>query len=441
MVGFGGCTAPQGAIGFNTNTTSGPNNIAWGGGPYTSIYDNGNVHYYTDDATNYESGATGTSAVWTWAAGRSTTGTGGSAWMTLYNSNLGIGNSTPGYQLTLGGTGANFGVENTATFAAKNTSGTYENYLWPRWSDNATYLNYGSGGFNVRNNGSTVTMFMSNSNTVGIGTSSPTQGKLVVNGYASSGIGCFDYYAFAGNCSLCSNYTAGYSCSGSDVSIYATNRIAASEFDAFSDARIKHIKDRSNNADDLATLNKLQVTDYTHRDVVGKGPDTKKGFIAQEVEKVFPEAVSLTTEFIPNVYNNALSFEQMSDSKKLKVVMGFAPELTAGDKVKFITSKGELIKTIDSVKGRSFIVNDWDNVESEFVFVFGKEVSDFRKVDYDRIHTLGVSAIQQLSKEVNDLKSENSSLKDSNAKLQEDFKSLKASVETLQQIVGAKAQK
>jgi hypothetical protein len=132
----------------------------------------------------------------------------------------------------------------------------------------------------------------------------------VVNGYATSSIGCFDYYAFAGNCTFCSNYTAGYSCSGSDVSnCYATNRIAASEFDAFSDARIKRIKDRSNNENDLATLNKLQVTDYTHIDVVGKGADTKKGFMAQEVENSIPGGRSLGPPSSYLMFTiNALSF-------------------------------------------------------------------------------------------------------------------------------------
>lgn len=175
--------------------------------------------------------------------------------------------------------------------------------------------------------------------------------------------------------------------------------------------------------------------------MVSKGADNKKGFIAQEVEQVFPEAVSYGTEFIPNVYNNALSFKELAGSKRARIVMGFVPDLKAGDKVKFITSKGEQTKTIDSVVGRSFIVNDWEATGSEFLFVYGKEVDDFRKVDYDRIHTLGISAIQELSKQMNALRSENEALKQSNNQNTEDIKTLKASVETMQQILGAKSQK
>jgi len=48
----------------------------------------------------------------------------------LPNGNVGIGTTSPGYQLTLGGTNGIFGIANTAYFLAKNSTGTYESYLW-----------------------------------------------------------------------------------------------------------------------------------------------------------------------------------------------------------------------------------------------------------------------------------------------------------------------
>ncbi len=68
--------------------------------------------------------------------------------------NVGIGSTAPSYKFTIGGTGGIFGVDNTASFAAKNSGGTYDTYFWPRWSDNIMYMNFGSGGFRLRNNGS-----------------------------------------------------------------------------------------------------------------------------------------------------------------------------------------------------------------------------------------------------------------------------------------------
>jgi hypothetical protein len=90
---------------------------------------------------------------------------------------------------------------NQATFSAKNSGGTYENFLWPRWSDNITYLNFGTGGFHLRNNASATAMFITNACNVGIGHSSPicaldtvgianiwTGSRFAVNnGYMSAG--------------------------------------------------------------------------------------------------------------------------------------------------------------------------------------------------------------------------------------------------------------
>lgn len=87
--------------------------------------------------------------------------------------NVGIGTTSPGQKLTIVGTGAVIGIDNTALFQAKNSVGTYESYLWPRWSDNITYLNFGSGGFHIRNNSSATVMFMQNGGNVGIGTAAP----------------------------------------------------------------------------------------------------------------------------------------------------------------------------------------------------------------------------------------------------------------------------
>jgi hypothetical protein len=74
-------------------------------------------------------------------------------------------------------------VDNNKTIGSFNTLGNGETFLWPRASDNASYLNYGSNGFHIRNNSSVRIMFMTNSGNVGIGTGTDTPGqKLQVNG-------------------------------------------------------------------------------------------------------------------------------------------------------------------------------------------------------------------------------------------------------------------
>ena len=101
--------------------------------------------------------------------------------MVAANRNVGIHTSSPTQKLTIAGSGAVLGVDNASSFQAKNVAGTYENFLWPRWSDNITYLNYGSAGFNVRNNANVSTLFLTNNNNVGVGSTTPSA-KLGVSG-------------------------------------------------------------------------------------------------------------------------------------------------------------------------------------------------------------------------------------------------------------------
>ena len=78
--------------------------------------------------------------------------------------------------------------------------------------------------------------------------------------------------------------------------------------------------------------------------------------------------------------------------------------LAAGDKVRLISTDKQHDVRVTSVEGNSFTVEGWTNNNTEKVFVYGKQVDDFRTVDYDRIFTLNVSATQELSRQVDDLK-------------------------------------
>jgi hypothetical protein len=169
-----GTTRTSGTV-FNPNTTNWVNSAlrvdgAFGGG--ISIVDNisGFGMWAQDGGT-------------TFILGQGSTGGGLSSHFTLKSTgNVGIGTTSPGYQLTLTGRGTDsvFGVDNGNSFVAKNTSGNYETYLWPRWTDNYMYLNYANNGFFIRNNNSVTTMFMTGDNKVGIGTTTPAYALEVV---------------------------------------------------------------------------------------------------------------------------------------------------------------------------------------------------------------------------------------------------------------------
>ena len=94
---------------------------------------------------------------------------------------VGLGTATPTYKFTIGGNGIVVGLDNNATFCEKNSSGTCETFLWPRYTDNVMYMNYGSGGFNIRNDTSTSSMFMTSAGKIGIGNTAPNE-KLDLSG-------------------------------------------------------------------------------------------------------------------------------------------------------------------------------------------------------------------------------------------------------------------
>jgi len=212
-----------------------------------------------------------------------------------------------------------------------------------------------------------------------------------------------------------SNYAANAQTTG--FTLRVQGRIWGTEIWAGSDRRIKKDFHRSENLLDLSTLRRLQVTDYRHVDEIAKGSAFKKGFIAQEVESVFPEAVSVSSEFIPSVYAASTSTKVVGG--QMTVSLDKNHGFVAGDEVKLMMPKGEQKLTVTGVSSETAFSVNWTEAAPEEVFVFGKKVNDFHSVDYDRIFTLNVSATQELARRVEQLEAENASLRQRNDGLQQ----------------------
>lgn len=195
------------------------------------------------------------------------------------------------------------------------------------------------------------------------------------------------------------------------VAINATNGAIRSSrgFVASSDRRIKKDIRTSEAPADLAALRNLRVADYRHIDRVSNGDAFKKGFIAQEVGEVFPEAISQSPDFVPNVYALASGFELGGGT--LSVALDKKHDFAPGDEVKLISPDGEKTLAVAAVPSETTFSVRWAGAKPENIFVFGKKVNDFNSVDYDRIFTLNVSATQELARQVEALKKENAALK------------------------------
>ena len=172
-----------------------------------------------------------------------------------------------------------------------------------------------------------------------------------------------------------------------------------------SDERTKNIKGVSNGAEDLQTLLGIEITDYTFRDSVARGNQTLKKVIAQQVEKVFPQAINKSTDVVPDIY-------QKSTVKDGWVQL--PTDLKVGERVKLISEKEACVYEVLEVKAGSFRT-DFAS-EGGQVFVFGREVNDYRSVDYEALSMLNVSATQQLKREkdaeIQSLRDENKGLRD-----------------------------
>jgi hypothetical protein len=177
--------------------------------------------------------------------------------------------------------------------------------------------------------------------------------------------------------------------------------IAANGIFIESDKRIK--KDFKPNIaqKDLSTVLRLKPTEYRYIDELKHGNQFKSGFIAQEIEEVFPSAVNTIVNFIPNIYQ----FPQGIQKKESGILITTKNyhDLEKDDRVKIFNGTEETILTvlnvIDSV---NFLVAD-NSALLESSFIYGKEVNDFKTIDFDAITTITVSSIQALVLEIKEL--------------------------------------
>lgn len=196
-------------------------------------------------------------------------------------------------------------------------------------------------------------------------------------------------------------------------------------FIATSDQRIKNIKGLSDTQRDLATLNAIQVTDYTYIDEVHNGNTPQKKVIAQQLQSVFPQAVNTSSGIIPNVFEVASSSTVANHHTIITTLK--AHGFTDSDQVRLILEdKGETQMAVEVVDANTFIVGE--ELPGK-IFVYGKHVDDLLNVDYDAVAMLNVSATQELYKMIIELKAEN-------AQLRQDLESRMTKMETTQSTNG-----
>ncbi len=368
------------------------------------------------------------------AMGEETIASGGSSLATGYLTTASGGNSTA------------MGRETVAIRENSTAIGMYNLGL-----ENAIF-EIGRGDWNTRENALTVL----NNGNVGIGFSNPEK-KLEVNGnaYLSGNVGIgtnssdyplevngsheseshtFAYLQYHSIAALTGKNTA-----TRDYSIVASNKIRAEMFCAISDRRIKTNIQATSGKTDLDLVNKMEVVDYQYIDKIEKGNIIKKGFIAQQIEEVLPDAVAQSKAFIPDIYKKATAVVVDSVANTITVTTPLEHNLQEGDMLRFITTGGTHEEKVLSVFSDSTFTVQKPEGDCSEVFVYGKKVDDFRAIDYDQVFSAGIGAIQELSRQNNELKQTIENLQNANTALKaekdSEVQDLQQRLETLEALV------
>jgi len=182
------------------------------------------------------------------------------------------------------------------------------------------------------------------------------------------------------------------------VSLYASYIIASGTgFTINSDQRIKKNVDYLSSVKSLELVNALKPCSFQYVDVM-KGTGVKYGYLAQEVETVFPTMVYTNSEYIPNIYEMV----RIEDSGKvwLNEKNTDMDTFTIGTKLKFYDIQNTVIlrEVHEIIDAKSFTVTEVFPEGMNTLFLYGQEVPNLRSIDAKQMTSVLLSALQEINK-------------------------------------------
>ena len=290
--------------------------------------------------------------------------------------NVGIGTTTPAYKLDVDGdinmsTGSSFRINGVAQTFGGGGGGSSP------WTTSGSNIYRSSGQVNI-------------------GGSTFTRAKLEINGSYNSFL-TYRYYAYGSYSGMASGTNS--------YSIYASQRIACAEFNAYSDRRIKKNITDINDSSALDKIRLLEPKIYNYIDEKDRGTSNVYGFIAQEVANVLPYAVTISEGDIPNILTNS-NVSVTSDSKVLELRLDTTVEgltLSNTSIINIITDKDKDLKcNVLSFSENNVITientGDFSNVTN--AFIKGEQISDFNHLNKDAIWAVSTAALQEVDRQL-----------------------------------------
>jgi hypothetical protein len=146
-----------------------------------------------------------------------------------------------------------------------------------------------------------------------------------------------------------------------------------------------------------------------------KDYNKKFGIIAQDVEIDFPELIYTDTEYVANIYSYAtydnfiITFDKdftINIDDELKIVLDNNDknnlEIVLDDTPYNNRYRRRYCKVIEKIDNHSIKIDI--ELKETNIFVFGKKVNDFKKLDYQSLYCLNLSATQELLLMVQELR-------------------------------------
>jgi hypothetical protein len=342
------------------------------------------------------------------------------------NARLGIGTTTPSFAIDAIGTIRAGGTTGKISMSNDNSNGNITNSAGSFLFFTPASTNY------VWHVNNAEQMRLTPSGNLLMGTTTE-RAKLSIEGTGPNQT-MAAYYAYI-NTGPCCAIGAGQVV---PYSLYASGRVwVTGELDITSDVRTKNILGISDPKADLAMVNRLEVVDYKYIDEVAKGSHTIKGFKAQQVKEVFPMAVNENTDVIPNIYAAAQNF--VVENGTLTVNLKDPADVKAGDKIKLISDWGSDVFTVSKASSSSFSIDNFTK-KASFIFVYGTEKNDVLNLDYNKIFSAGISAIQELTRKVTALEQQIVELESSKTN-NCDFEKLKAQIDVIIEQLNIRSEK
>jgi hypothetical protein len=221
-----------------------------------------------------------------------------------------------------------------------------------------------------------------------------------------------------------------------DGDIVTKNVLVSTRTSQYSDIRLKKDIKLSSSKQDLEKLNQVQVVNYKMIDTIADNKQYKK-VIAQQIQKVYPQATDYSFKTLPDVFQLATSVSKQNDSVYL-VSVAKPENLKAGDQIELKCQPAQdvNVQVEQVISANTFLVKSKTDLSGQkSVFVYGRPATDVLTVDYDALSMLNISATQQLAKTVDEqqklidqLKKQNTDIAAENEKLKTEQASTKETV-------------